>query len=689
MTDTVLPQPQPQAFDELMRAQGRALHAADRAPASRAEWETRRKKLRDAMFQAMGAPNPDKPCPLEPRIVETLPRKGYRIEKLLFQSLPDVWVTATAYVPETVKGKVPAVLAVHGHWPFARRDPVVQARCLGLMKLGFFVLAVDAFGAGERHTKPARGVYHGALYGSTLWPVGRTLLGQQLYDNRRAVDYLRTRPEVDGSKLGITGASGGGNQTMYAGALDERFTAVVPVCSVGTYQSYLHAACCVCEVLPGALRSAEEGDVLSLVAPRAVLVISATRDAFQFSVGEAAKSIARARPVFGLFGVEDRLRHTTFESPHDYNQAMREAMYGWMTRWLKGEGDGSPIPEPKHEVEKVEDLTIFPDDKRPKGFLYPPTLAAREAKALLARWDDHKPDHAEEWESTAVHQRSRLRKLFGEPPAVARPAMKLVRETSADGLTTRALLLQPEPDLPLPVLHRVKKGTAAPRKACVLLHLDGKAEALKHPFARGLLDAGWAVFAPDLRATGETRPNGDAVAGAPDHNSAEHALWVGRPLLGQWVADVQHLLDALAMQSDLQRETTAVVGLGAAGIVALTAGALAEDRVGAVAAVETMTSYVTDAAYPAGTRMGLLVPGLLTVGDVPQIAALNAPHRLVIVGGTTSQGVKLIEKPLREAFAFTSRIYKAARAEAKLTIAESLSPENFAVSLGGNPSRSR
>src|SRR6202171_3103541 len=115
---------------------------------------------------------------------------------------------------------------------------------------------------------PARAAYHGPLFGPPLWPAGLTLLGCQVYDNRRAVDYLLTRPEVDEDRLGITGASGGGNQTMYAGALDERFKAVVPVCSVGTYQAYLKAACCVCEVLPGGLRMAEEGDVLGLVAAR-------------------------------------------------------------------------------------------------------------------------------------------------------------------------------------------------------------------------------------------------------------------------------------------------------------------------------------------------------------------------------------------------------------------------------------
>src|SRR5260370_1413220 len=178
---------------------------------------------------------------------------------------------------------------------------------------------------------------------------GPTVLGMQVYDTHRAVDYLLTRPEVDGDHLGITGASGGGNQTMYAGALDERFQAVVPVCSVGNYQAYLQAACCVCEVLPGALRFTEEGDVLGLVAPRALMVINATKDAFQFSVGEAEKSVARAKEVYKAYGAGEKLAHVPFESPHDYSRAMREAMYGWMTRWLNGDGEHTPILEPPHE----------------------------------------------------------------------------------------------------------------------------------------------------------------------------------------------------------------------------------------------------------------------------------------------------------------------------------------------------
>jgi cephalosporin-C deacetylase-like acetyl esterase len=681
VADTMPGQPDSQSFDKLMRAQGLALRAGAKPPASKQEWQEQRNRLRQAMFAAMG-PTPDKLCPLKAKILGTLKRDGYRIEKLVFQSRPDVWVTASAHVPEGVKGKAPAVLAVHGHWAGARRDPVVQARCLGLVKLGFFVLAVDAFGAGERYTTPARGTYHGALYGSTLWPAGQTLLGMQVYDNRRAVDYLCGRPEVDGDRLGITGASGGGNQTMYAGAIDERLKAVVPVCSVGTYQAYLHAACCVCEVLPGALRFAAEGDVLALVAPRALLVVNATRDAYQFSVGEAKKSIAQARPVFKLLGAGDRLRHAIFESPHAYNQAMREAMYGWMTRWLKGEGEAKPIAEPQHTIESADDLACYPPGKRPQTFLLLPAFAAREARSLLRKWDALKPMHAEDWESTAVHTRAQLRQqVFGDFPKPPRPSAELGKRTTAGGIATLPVLVRTDPGMSLPVTLKFPAGLKGRLPVCVLLHLDGKEEALKHPLAQALLDQQWEVAAPDLRATGSTKPAGDAIAGAPDHNSTEHALWVGRPLLGQWVFDVLSLLDWLALQPGLDRRRFAVVGLGQAGVVALCAGGLLDDRITSVAAIDTLASYVTDQAYAAGTRMGLLAPGILRLGDVPHLAALAAPRRLQITGGVTAQGKKLTGKDFTAAFAFPRTIYGLYKRGAQLTLAEQCKPEDVVKRL--------
>ncbi len=633
--------PDATTYDRFIEQQAAALRARDTSPTSREQWATRRRALRESLLAAIG-PMPDKPCPLEPELVGTLKRDGYRIEKLLFQSRPEVWITSSLYLPQEQKDKAPAVLVVHGHWPYARRDPVVQARCLGLVKLGFVVLAIDAFSAGERHPTISRGSYHGALLGSTLWPTGLTLLGLQVYDNRRAVDYLLTRPEVDGNRLGITGASGGGNQSMYAGALDERLAAVVPVCSVGRYQAYLKAACCVCEVLPGALRFTEEGDVLGLVAPRALLVINATKDAFQFSVGEAKKSLERTRAIYKLFNEEERLQHGIFESPHDYNQAMREAMYGFMTRWLKGEGNGSPIPEPKHQIEPVEELACWPPGKRPASFLFAPDLAAREANRLLA-WQTTKPlDHRSAWEAHTVVMRAKLEEALGGLP----PASDSKARQQDDQIT-----LQPE--LGIEIVSHVREATTKANGAtAVVVHLDGAAKALAQPLVNQLTMQGWAVVVPELRATGTAAPKNDAIAGAPDHNSAEHGLWIGRPLIGQWLADLRAVLQQLA-----PRPVT-LIGVGQAGLLVGCAAALLADRLRGLVLLDSPTSWVTSTAYPSGTRMGLLAPGLLRAGDLPHLLASFAPNKLLVVGGFATTGKKLDLRGLESAFAFTRKIYR-------------------------------
>lgn len=655
-------------FRKFILAEAAKLREGDVSPNTRVEWEKRRKTLVEQMAKAIG-PIPDKPCDLEARNLGTLERDGYKIEKIVFQSRPDVWVTANAYVP-AITEKVPAVLVVHGHWAGARRDPVVQARCLGLVKLGFFVLAVDAFGAGERYTKPAKGTYHGALYGATLWPTGHSLLGMQVYDNRRAVDYLLTRKEVNG-KLGITGASGGGNQSMNAGALDDRIQAVVPVCSVGNYQSYLHTACCVCEVLPGALKFTEEGDVLGLVAPRALLVMTASRDGIQFSPAEAAKSVARAKDIYKLHGEEAKLKHIVFDSGHDYNKAMREAMYGWMTLHLKGEGRGEPIPEPDHKVETAEDLACYPNpDDRPKGFLTPPLFAGKVGRELVAKIDKLAPTHPEMWEATANGMRDNLNKILGE---IRSAIAKLDADKSNLLNVTDDFRANPsywfigEGGLPLPT--RLTEGRKSKeRSAYVLLRFDGNGEIEKHAIAERVLSAGKWLISPFVRATGVFELKGGAIAGAPDHHSAEYGVWIGRPLFGQWASDVLTIGAYFGKDEESLRFEINVAAIGHAALVALLAAGLFPKSFFNVVLVDPPTTFVTDSPYASGTPMGILAPGILKVGDIPHLAALIAPRRLIIAGGTSPQGKKLSQKELEEAFRFTSEVYKTLKAAEKLTI---------------------
>ena len=145
-------------------------------PATARGWDERLTQVRAALNRAFGR-MPDQPCPLAPEILGTLLRPGYAIERLTFQSRPGLRVTANLYRPDPVREPCPAVLSVHGHWAWARMDPHVQPRCIGLAKLGYVVLSVDAFGAGERAIDPGPGTYHGGLIGDITAAAGHSAHG--------------------------------------------------------------------------------------------------------------------------------------------------------------------------------------------------------------------------------------------------------------------------------------------------------------------------------------------------------------------------------------------------------------------------------------------------------------------------------------------------------------------------------
>lgn len=626
------------------------LRAEDRSPGTRREWEEEAAQLRRRLTEAWGA-FPNRACPLNPRILGVIERDGYRIEKLIFQTFPGVWMTANAYVPAHPR-RHPALLAVHGHWRGAKQDPVVQARCIGPARLGYFVLAVDAFGAGERAIGKALGEYHGEMTAATLLPTGLSLAGLQVYENQRAVDYLRSRPEVDRQRIAITGASGGGNQTMYAGAWDRRFKAVIPVCSVGNYQAYLGAACCLCEVVPGALRFTEEGGVLGLTAPRALLVMNATRDARQFSVPEAAQSIAAARPIYDLHGSEGSLQHAIFESGHDYSQAMRERLYGWLARHLRQAPSSDPIPEPALALEPPESLRCFPGESRPDDWLTLPQFAAREAARLVASKDRLLTHRA--WEAHRPRLIGNLRSLLHIPePPPRQPKANPAFDTS--GASSPSIIrFSPEPGINLQATYQ---SGGRPGRTAIVLSLEGQSAALSSPLATHLKEAGWSLVTLDLRATGAQRWPGDQIGAAPDHNTAEWGLWIGRPLLGQWSLDVQSLVDHLLQAAPLAPREICLAGIGPAGLVAYAAAAL-DQRIDSVVTQGTLGTYISNVPYK-NQRLGTLVPGILDkVGDVAHLVALIAPRRALVLEPVRGDGRPMLRSELGTVFRLAVAIAK-------------------------------
>jgi dienelactone hydrolase len=654
-------------FNVFVKQQAAIMRANDNAPGTVEDWQKTRADLRDLLLKAWGG-FPAEPCPLEARTLGELKRDGYRVEKIVFQTMPNVWMTANAYVPDGKPEQTfPAVLCVHGHWAGAKQDPVVQSRCIGLAKLGFFVLCVDAFGAGERAIGEALGEYHGEMTGATLLLLGRPLSGIQVYENMRAVDYLQSRPEVDPNRLGVTGASGGGNQSMYAGAYDERFRCVVPTCSVGNYQAYLSAACCMCEVVPGILQRHEEGHVLGLAANRGLMVTSATQDAFQFSVDQARISISRAREIAALTSPDgpSAVKHTIIESPHHYNEPMREAMYGWMTKHLKGEGDGSPIPEPEISPEEPEVLRCFPGDSRPDDYVTIPRFFAEEARQLLKSRESQSdlPYLASLAEAKTADDREVLReravdqltKTLNIKPTTSPVVVNA--EKSSDGKFME-LVFETEPGLEISAL--CDSGLAAKtdtQKLAILLNIDeGSEKAFNSEQAQTLREQGYGIVAPELRATGQYAVAGDRIGNAPDHNSAEWSLWIGRPLLGQWTMDVVQTVEALEKHLGTLPNDVLIVGQGSSGTIALTAAAM-DDRVSRVLIQNSLGTFIDDKKYN-GPRLGFLVPGLLRdVGDIAHIAAMIAPRSLQIENPVSPSGGSLPRDAASKSLQFCADVY--------------------------------
>jgi hypothetical protein len=498
------------------------------------------------------------------------------------------------------------------------------------------------------------------------------LSGLQVYENQRAVDYLLTRPEVDGDRLGITGASGGGNQSMYAGAFDERFKAVVPVCSVGNYRSYLGAACCMCEVVPGALSFTEEWGVLSLTAPRSLMIVSATRDAFQFSVGEAQKSLAFVKPVYQLYDRPASIKHAIFESTHDYNQPMREAMYGWMTKHLKGEGDGSPISEAAMETEDPESLRCFPGETRPDDWMTIPKFAAKEGRALLAL--KTAPVGQEAWKSST----SRLRKTLDQEVLKGTEPTMSVSVTQSATSPQQRISFESESGIKLTATHTTGKAPQRPGTV-IVLSLDEESKLPGNELARKVHESGRRVVSLSLRATGEHAHPGDTIRRTPDHNTAEWSLILGRPLLGQWVRDLRTAITVLT-ENGYADDNLTVIGQGPAGVVALCAAGL-DHRIDHTVTVESLGSFISDTPYE-NQRLGILPNGVIRdVGDISHIAALIAPNKLTICGAVNGAGTTLTNAEVDSTFDPTSHVYKLSGTTGQFSVLPKLSADDIVKKL--------
>lgn len=330
--------------------------AAITTPAQlQSELATTRRKLLQSLDLDLEKPRREPPV----KQVGTLEFPEYRIEKLILETSPGVPVPCTVYVPKSGPNRKPALLVPHGH--SGRDRPVYQNGYQRLAKAGFLVLAKDGWGKQER-----RATGHGAE-GGQLILTGGSLLSLELWDNVRCVDYLLSRPDVDGERVGMVGLSGGGSQTLYTMAIEPRLRAGSPTCAVTTFRSDLaDTTMCVCELNADLLTLGDHGLFLALAFPRPMLVVNGNRDPI-FPVAGARAATRQAGRPYAVGGHEERLRFAEFDTDHDWS----DAMITLQIHWFRQQFGLPPLANPPLGDGPVEygKLRSYPDGELPTGSL--------------------------------------------------------------------------------------------------------------------------------------------------------------------------------------------------------------------------------------------------------------------------------------------------------------------------------
>jgi len=302
--------------------------------------------------------------PLNAKTTGVLKKDGYSIEKIVFESRPGFYVSANLYLPSGIKGKVPAVLGACGHSDTGKAAEPYQSFCIGLALKGFAVLIYDPIEQGERqqylrekHPLIPEGLCakHN-MSGNHMQLAGEFFGSWRVWDGIRALDYLLSRPEVDTSRVGMTGNSGGGTLTSFIGALDERITMTAPSCYVTTYLHNIENELPqdAEQNPPGFFKyGLDMGDLFLAHAPRPTLLLAQKNDFFDPRGTE--KTFTQIKRIYRILGHEDDVESFTGPDSHGYHLKNREAMYKF---FLKHAGVKGKAAEPEIKLETHENLSV-------------------------------------------------------------------------------------------------------------------------------------------------------------------------------------------------------------------------------------------------------------------------------------------------------------------------------------------
>jgi dienelactone hydrolase len=620
-------------------------------PTDLAAWESRKEEVRQRILISQGLwPMPTK-TPLNAVIHGKIEREGYTIEKVYFESAPGFFVTGNLYRPINPKGKVPAVMFAHGHWQDARLSladeakvradiaaggerfenggrSMFQSLCVQLARMGCVVWQWDMLSDSDS-VQLSREVVHAfatqrpemnttanwGLYSPQAESHLQSIMGLQTLNAVRGLDFLLSLPEVDPERTAITGASGGGTQTMLLAAIDDRIKLSFPCVMVSTAMQ----GGCTCE--NASLLRVGTGNVefAALFAPKPQGMNTANDWTKEFSV----KGFPDLQALYERYGKKDNVLLVRGEHfPHNYNAVTRSAFYTFLNRHFQL-GFTSPVIEQDYEPLAKEELTVW-NDEHPA----PKAVGDSFERDLLAWLTKDATEILKAASASAEGMAETLRPahevIIGRTYEDAGEAEWALGDKQDRGsfLEMSGTVLNRSFGEEIKVLWHYPKEWNG--KVVIWLG-DGGVGALENDEVKKLVESGVAVMGADLFLQSGGTPKQTRVVENP-REFAGYTHGYNHALFAQRVHDVMTLVTFLRntkVGSHPAPEFVGLAGWGEAGPVAIAARALTGAAVDRLAAdtggfrFGEILDYRAPGFLPGGSKY-LDLPGMIHLnGDLP------------------------------------------------------------------------
>ena len=636
-------------------------------PETLPEWKSRARELRQRVLVSTGLwPMPQR-TPLKPVIHGKVARPGFTVEKVYFESLPGYFVTGLLFRPADSKGKSPAVLCPHGHggrlqdygaekmkallasgaekYEKSGRFPKL-ARCAQLARMGCVTFIFDMEGYADsqqigyqvahRLTKqrPEMNSPDGWGFISTQAELRlQSIMGLQTWNSIRCLDFLESLPDVDPKRIGVTGGSGGGTQTILLGAIDPRPVVAFPNGMVSTSMQggCTCENCCLLRIGTGNV------ELTALFAPRPQGMTAAN----DWTKEMMTKGYPQLQQLYALYGSrEDVLCRSLVHFPHNYNYVTRGIMYNLFNRHLKL-GLDEPVIETDYEPLTKEEYTVWNTEHPapPKGAEFEKRLTRSMSRQSRAQVAALVPQQREDMTIYRGIVGGAVSTLIGRglPKADQIQRTKVAKHDRGDFLEFADILRLTKHGEELPIVSFYPKKTAYNGLAVVWVDGNGKSglygeDGRPRPAVQQLLDGGAAVLGADLLYQGEFLIDGKSLETTPKvGNPREFAGFTfgyNHTVFASRVHDILTLLAFAKGHEEERAGAVALVGTGGAGPLVAATRAVTQDLVDKAVVGTGGFRFVDVKSY----RDPRFLPGAVKYGDLPGLLSLAAPLPLWLAG---------------------------------------------------------